>query len=381
MINHSLSILLTLVIVGSLLIFLSHTKKGQRFFDIIPLVFCLFASGMILANSGIVDRTNPIYQQTIDIMLPVALFLMLVTVDMRSILHLGSTALIVFLAGTVGVMVGMVVAFSVVKGVVGPQFASGFGALTGSWTGGSANMIAVKEALEVPQQVFTLMVVIDSTIPYVWMAFLIFLCPHQHKIDTHHRAKQFHANNVQEITGRLHWPILLPMVILGILVSLGIGQVSQMLPVVKGVIGTFTWTIILVTTVALVLGTTPLGNWAKKGIGPVGLWILFLVLLCIGTKGDLSQIKTAPWLLLAGLIAVCCHAIILYGVGRLVKAPLFLMVTASQANLGGVASASMLAEIYRPGLASVGLLMAILGNIIGTYAGIVVGQICRWLTI
>ena len=379
MIIHWFLILILLIVIESVLVFLSHTKRGERFFDIIPLVFCLFATGMLLANGGIIDRSNSIIQQVIDIMLPVALFLMMVTVDVRSILHLGSTALIVFFAGTFGVMIGMVAGFLVVKGIVGPQFAGGFGALTGSWTGGSANMIAVKEAINVPQDIFTLMVVIDSTVPYIWMALLIFLCPHQHKIDKHHKAKQFHVHDVEEITGRMHWPTVLPMMLLAVLVSLGVGKLSAFFPVIKGVISTYTWVIILVTTVALILGVTPLGHWAKKGVGPWGLWILFLVLLCIGTRGDLSRISTAPWLFLAGFIAVAFHAAILYGVGRLVKAPLFLMVTASQANLGGVASASMLAEIYRPGLASVGLLMAILGNVIGTYAGILVAQICRLL--
>lgn len=379
MIHQWWAIVLVFVVVEFTLLRLSHTKSGQKFFDVIPVIFCLFASGMLLANTGVIDQTSFIYQRVIDIVLPVALFLMLVTVDVRSILHLGSSAVILFIAGMVGVMLGMITAFMALKGVLGAEYATGFGALTGSWTGGSANMIAVKEALDVPQQVFTLMVIIDSTIPYVWMAFLVFICPYQKHIDTHHKAHQFHVKDVEENAGRLQWHIAVPMAIVAILMSLGVSQISQLLPVVKGVISSFTWVIILITAVALGMGVTPLGKWAKKGVGPLGLWCLFLVLLCIGSKGDLSQISKAPWLLLAGLIVVSIHVALIYSVGRFLKAPLFLMVTASQANLGGVASASMLAEIYRPGLASVGLLMAILGNVFGTYAGILVGQICRFL--
>ncbi len=332
---------------------------------------------MVLSNTGIIEHNNPVYQQTIDLCLPAALFLMLVTVDVRAILHLGPKALIVFLAGMLGVMVGMIVGFWVVKPMIGPEFATGFGVLTGSWTGGSANMIAAKEALNVPDKVFTLMLILDSTVPYLWMGFLIFLCSKQHHIDRHHGAEQFKQMDVERLQTSIQWPIAIVMLIFALGLSLLLSVVDNYLPVVKGIVSSFTWTIILVTTIALCLGVTSFGRWAHKGVGPWGQWMLFFVLVCIGTKGDLSQFRTAPWLFLGGFIALFIHAGITYSVGRLIKAPLFLMAVASQANLGGVASASMLAEIYRPGLASVGLLMAILGNIIGTYVAILTGHICR----
>ncbi len=380
MINNPLLIILLLLSIEIILLRLSHAKRLHKIFNVVPVIFLLFASGMLLSNAGIIDRGSFVYQKSIDWLLPTALFLMMITVDVRSILHLGKAALIVFFAGAVGVMVGMVVAFLAVKGIIGSQYAAGFGALTGSWTGGSANMIAVKEALGVPNNVYTLMVIIDSIIPYVWMGFLIFLCKKQAAIDKYHGAREFQIKDVQVLTTSFNWQVLLPLLAGGIVLSGFLNWISAHLPVIKGIISPFTWVIILVTTIALGIGVTPLGIWARKGLGMWGQWILFFVLICIGTKGDLSQIQTVPWLFLAGIIAVLCHVLILYGVGRLIKAPLFLIAISSQANLGGVASASMLAEIYRPGLAGVGLLMAILGNIIGTYAGIFVGEICRLLS-
>ena len=380
MIKDPRLIIVVLVSIEIALLYLSHLKCLHKFFDIIPIIFWLFAAGMILANAGILDRTNPIYQQSIDVLLPAALFLILITVDVRSILHLGPAALIMFFAGMVGVMVGMVTAFAIMQPLIGAKFAEGFGALTGSWTGGSANMIAVKEALNVPNDVFTLLVIIDSTIPYVWMAFLIFLCPRQQRIDAFHKAKQFAVKGIERISTAAKPLTFVPLMMLALIVSVALAKVSAMLPVVKGIVSPFTWTIILVTVVALCIGVTRLGHWAHQGLGAWGQWMLFFVLLCIGTKGDLSRAASVPWLLLAGLIVLSIHALFTYVVGRLIKAPLFLMVCASQANLGGVASASMVAEIYHPGLAGVGLLMAILGNIVGTYAGILTGQICRLFT-
>ncbi len=380
MINNPIYILIIILIVQIFWLKISRVKYFEKFFDIIPVICWLFVSGMVLANTGVIERGSAVYQQAIDLLLPAALFLMLVTVDVRTILHLGPTALTVFFGGMFGVMVGMVVGFAAVKGIIGSKFADGFGALTGSWTGGSANMIAVKEALSVPDDVFTLMLLLDSTIPYVWMGFLIYLQPKQHQINHWLGAHKFKAHeDVKKLSTEVRWPVLLPMLAVALGLSLALNYVTDFLPVIKGVLTPFVWTIIIVTVLSLSLGVTQIGRWAQSGIGPWGQWVLFFVLICIGTKGDLSRLSSAPWLFLAGLIAVTCHAVILLGVARLVKAPLFLIATASQANLGGVASASMLAEIYRPGMAGVGLLLAILGNIVGTYGGILVGQICRLL--
>jgi uncharacterized membrane protein len=82
-------------------------------------------------------------------------------------------------------------------------------------------------------------------------------------------------------------------------------------------------------------------------------------------------------LIAAGLTIVAVHAVVILIGARLLRAPLFLVAAASQANIGGVASAPVVAEVYHPGLASVGLLLAILGNIVGTWLGIVCAQLCR----
>lgn len=379
MIKDPLIILTIIFVIEVFLLLLPRLSWAKRLLDIVPIIVFFFLSGMLLTNLGLLSQKEAIYQQSIDFLLPMALFFMLIGVDIRRIWHLGPMALIMFFGGMIGVMLGMIAGFLVVKGILGSSFALGFGALTGSWTGGSANMIAVKEALQVPDAVFTLMLILDSTIPYVWMGVLIYLSNHQKAIDAFHQAHSYHRHENEEINTICHWPTVVMVTVVGIVFSLGLNNVVNYLPKVEGLMTAFTWKIVIVTILSLSIGVTDLGKRIGKALGSWGQWVLFFVLICIGTKGDLSQWATAPWLFLAGFIALVVHGLCIYLIGRWVKAPLFLMAVASQANLGGVASASMLAELYKPGLASVGLLMAILGNITGTYAGIVVGHICRLL--
>ena len=152
---------------------------------------------------------------------------------------------------------------------------------------------------------------------------------------------------------------------------------SSYLPTVKDVISPYSWTIILVSTLTIFLSMTPVSRIPHTGADKFGKWILYFVLTSIGARASLHNAGQVGILIAAGSVVVLIHAAVLIVTARLIRAPLFLVVTSSQANIGGVASAPVVAEVYQPGLASIGLLLAILGNIIGTYIGIFTGQICR----
>jgi uncharacterized membrane protein len=141
----------------------------------------------------------------------------------------------------------------------------------------------------------------------------------------------------------------------------------------------YTWTIIVVSIAGVALSFTPAKKLEAYGASKIGYYILYFVLTSIGAKASISNIGSTAILIAAGFLIVAIHASVLIMTGRIIKAPMFLAVVASQANIGGVASAPVVAAIYEPGLASVGLLLAILGNIIGTYFGIITGQLCHWV--
>ena len=154
---------------------------------------------------------------------------------------------------------------------------------------------------------------------------------------------------------------------------------GHQLPAIRDVISGYTWTIVIVSLLGLLLSCTPARKLEQHGASKAGSWLLYFVLTAIGAKASVASIGSALVLIGAGLLIMLVHALFLLVAARLLKAPLFLVAAASQANVGGVASAPVVAEVYQPGLASVGLLLAILGNIFGTYFGIFCAQLCRML--
>jgi uncharacterized membrane protein len=151
------------------------------------------------------------------------------------------------------------------------------------------------------------------------------------------------------------------------------------LPQIPDVVSSYTWTIMLVSLLGIALSFSPVRNLERSGATRTGYDLLYFVLTAIGAKASVASIGSALVLIGAGLLIVAVHAAVLLIGARLLRAPMFLVAAASQANIGGVASAPVVAEVYHPGLASVGLLLAILGNIVGTWLGIVCGQLCRLL--
>lgn len=312
---------------------------------------------------------------------------MLMCVDIKAILHLGKTALGMFLIGSLGIMTGTVLVFAALKNIVGSEFWSGFGALSASWMGGSANMIAVKEALATPNEVFLPMVVVDTVVPYVWMAFLVLMVGGQKIFDPWNQARTDLLTEFNRKTENFalqsfkEWNFKQVSLILMIAAagSLIAGFMAKSLPEVPGILSTYAWVIIIVSLLGIGLSFTRLRNLERHGASRIGTWVLYFVLTSIGAKANLANLETSLILILAGFCIVLVHAAFMLAGARILRAPLYLVAIASQANIGGIASAPMVAAVYQPSLAPVGLLLAVLGNIIGTYLGIITGQLCQWI--
>lgn len=386
MITNPLITILILLSVEIIILCLSKDERFKKYFNFLPAVFWIYFIPMILSTLGLLDSKNAIYQKVTNTLLPASLFLLLMSVDIKAILRLGGMAIGMFFIGSLGIVAGMSVVFYFFKGIVGEEFYSGFAALSGSWTGGSANMIAVKEALGTPDKVFLPMVVVDTIVPYVWMGILVAFVSFQGVFDRWNNSdrKVLDELNQKKFKREGARPqFSLGFFLLIILLGGAVGFVSQFLarlfPVIKDVISTYAWTIIIVSLLGLLGSLTPLRKLEKYQSTGIGYFLLYFVLTTIGAKASLSAVSSSLILILGGFLVVGIHAIFLLVAARLLKAPFFLVATASQANIGGVASAPIVAEVYQTGLASVGLLLAIFGNVIGTYVGILVGQICSLL--
>ncbi|HQP92086.1 MAG TPA: DUF819 family protein, partial [Candidatus Omnitrophota bacterium] len=246
-------------------------------------------------------------------------------------------------------------------------------------------MIAVKEAIGTPENVFLPMVIVDTIVPYVWMGVLIALAGFQPVFDKWNRADRKiidelaakHIGAHLSKKEKLRFDKLLLIffiVIFGMAIS---RYLSGFLPEIKDVISRYAWTIIIASFIGILLSFTNVKKLENHGASKIGYFLLYFVLASIGAKAEVISVGPVITLIIAGFLVVLFHAVILLLTARLIKAPLFLVAVASQANIGGVASAPIIASVYQPGLASIGLLLAVLGNIIGTYLGILTSQLCR----
>lgn len=389
MIHNTFALIVYLLFVEMAVLYISGHVKFKKYFKFIPAVFWIYFLPMLSASLGLIDPKNQIYQTISLYMLPPALLLLLLSSDIKSIIKLEKKALIMMFAGSLGIMIAVPLVFYLFKPWVGSVMWSGFGALSASWIGGSANMIAVKEALGTPDAVFTPMVIVDTIVPYCWMGILVAAVTLQAGYDKWNRSNRTVINElssrVNNNTSSAHvkkaqkfnlGKTALILLIAGF-VGVAVVLLAAKLPSIKSVISSYTWAIIIVSILGIAASLTPLKKLENYGSEKIGYFLLYFVLTSIGARSNISHINATFVLIAAGFLIVIIHAIILIGASRLLKAPMFLVAVASQANIGGVASAPIVAAIYEPGLASVGLLLAILGNIIGTYLGIVTGQVCR----
>ncbi len=393
---------------------LSETRALAKVFNILPSVFWFYFIPMLLATFGFFPEKSPTFTVIRDYFLPTSLFLLFISVSLPELLKLGRRTLMIMLAATGAVILGSVAGVLAIL----PLFKSGtlpaehleslwkgVAALSGSWTGGSANMAAVWESLtgetktDVERQIYSAMIAVDVCVAYPWMALLVALAGHQVKINRWLKAD---TRRIEEVNQRIaavsegqSRPIatakFLYMIALALVTALAckfFGAELQKIitagiesPLWRSIFGAYSIMIVLVTLVGLGCSFTPVSRLESYGASKVGYALLFLVLARIGAEGNLNVIRTFPAYLIMGIVWMLVHGAVLLVVVKFSRTPLFFAVTASQANVGGAVSAPVVAAAHQPSLAVVGLLMAIVGNVVGTFAGLfAVAPLVHWLT-
>jgi len=390
--NDSISIAAVLLGIEAGVFLAAEHGRLRAVFRVLPAVFWVYllpglaATAGLIARSGPDRRTLPLFDFATGFVLPGALVVLLLSADMRAIVRLGRPALVMVLAGSAGVVLGGPAAVLLLGRWLPDGIWRGFGALSGSWIGGSANMIAVKEAVGTPEHVYSLMVIVDTVVAYAWMGLVIAAAALRPRYDRWSRCDGAVLADLARRAGPHAQDAPRPASLAGIAAVLAVaalgsaaaGRLAALLPEVPTVVSAAAWRIILASTLGVALSLTPGRRLERLGASKVGYVLLYFVLATIGARADFSRIAEVPLLLAAGGVWVAVHAAVLVAVGRLIRAPMFLTATASQANIGGPVSAPVVAEAYQHGLASVGLLLAVVGGVLGTYLGILCAQLCRW---
>jgi uncharacterized membrane protein len=309
----------------------------------------------------------------------------MITVDLPSILKLGRKAIIMMVAGTAGIVIGGPIAYLIFGPFLPADAWQGFATLSGSWIGGTANMLAIKESVGAPDAILGPIIVVDTVVGYGWMGILIFLSAFQKKFDSWVAADN---SAIEQANARLmeldqtRRPVqindlvyILGLTLVATVVAIAIGD---RLPAVGNptIVSPATWAILLVVTAGLALSFSPIRvNLESAGASRVGFLALYLLLTSIGARADLLAVLEAPLYLAAGMVWISVHIALLMIVAKAIKAPLFFVATGSMANIGGAASAPVVASVYHPAMAPVGLLMGVSGYILGIYAALG----CAWI--
>ncbi|KIO37581.1 MULTISPECIES: DUF819 family protein [unclassified Shewanella] len=405
--NDATGLGLLAVILG----FVFYTNSSQhpfwvKFYRFIPaLLLCYFLPSLLNSFHILDGDTSNLYFVASRYLLPACLVLLILSVDLKAILSLGPKAIVMFLTGTVGIVIGGPIALLIVStlnpeilGVSGPDAVwRGMTTLAGSWIGGGANQAAMKEIYEAGGNIFSIMVTVDVIVANIWMAVLLFMASKAKEIDAKTGAdtraietlklkvEKYHAENARIASLRD----------LMMIVAVGFG-ITGLAHVIADFLGPFFeanypwtrdysltskffWLIVTVTTIGLAMSFTPVRHLEAAGASKVASAFLYILVATIGLHMDVLKLFDPAnlWYFAIGIIWMVVHAGFMLLVAKLIRAPLFYMAVGSQANVGGAASAPVVAAAFHPALAPVGVLLAVLGYAVGTYMAWVCGQILQ----
>lgn len=370
MISSALLYLFTLAAVVTMF-HLLESKTKLKIFKYVPAVVMIYAFSMFTASMGMFefnDEINAIYKLTKTNLLPAMLFLMLLQVDLRHFFKLGKSLLISYVLAVSSIAFGFIAVAFLFN--FNPETSSAFGALAGSWMGGTANMIAVGTALEVSESAFAYALVVDSVNYTLWVMLLLFLVPFASVFNKFTKSDENLAylgdiGCACNMGAPRYW-LLIAFALLVSFVAQIIAENFQFL--------NKTTTVVLLASLFGVLGSfTKLKE--INGSSEVATTMLYIIIALIGSKAVIESFSGLGVYVLAGFVILLIHAIIMVVGAKIFKLDLFSIAVASLSNIGGVASAPILAATYNKSLVSVGVLMAIMGYIIGTFGGLLVGNI------
>ena len=379
----------------------THPHRFWRgFYKYVPALLLCYFIPALFNTAGVIDgEHSKLYYVASRYLLPATLILLTLMMDIPAIIKLGPKALIMFFTGTIGVLIGgplSVLIWSFISPeTVGGDMWRAFSTIAGSWIGGGANQAAMKEVFQVDNNIFGSMVAVDVICANIWMAFLLYLAGRSEELDKRRgadtealvalrrRVEQFEKQNARVMK--------LPDLIFIVALGFGFTGLSHALagPLVAffkqqgkwaeqiSLTSEFFWIVVLATTFGLLLSLTRARQLEGAGASRVGSLLVYVLVASIGMQMNLGAIVKEPLLFGVGLTWILIHGTLMLTVMHLIKAPIFYMAVGSQANIGGAASAPVVASAFHPALAPVGVLLAVFGYAIGTYAAWLCGLMMR----
>ncbi|MFN3932181.1 MAG: DUF819 domain-containing protein [Brevundimonas sp.] len=383
---------------------LSHSWV-KRFFTVIPALLLCYFLPSLLTTFGVVDpEESQLYFIASRFLLPAALVLLTVSADLPAVFGLGPKALIMFVTGTVGVMIGGPVALLLTSWIApdlmgaGPEAIwRGMSTVAGSWIGGSANQAALYEIFEAGPDTFSIWIAVDVVVANIWMAVVLWIAANQTKMDRLFRADTTAVDRVRDKAEAYELenariPSLKDLIFIVAVAFGAVGlahAIADPLAVWFGASfdwaqrlsfdSSFFWLVLLATVIGVLLSFTGARKLQGPGAAKVGSVFVYVLVATVGLNMNIGAILDSPVYFLIGGVWMLVHVALMFGMAFLIRSPSFFLGVGSMANIGGAASAPVAAAAFHPSLAPVGVLLAVVGYIIGTaaawFTGLVMMQI------
>jgi uncharacterized membrane protein len=382
MITKGFTYVAFLIFFASMLV-LAEKKSKLKLFNYLPAIVLIYFSAMLLSTVGFWQNTKEItsaYKALKDNLLPAMIFLMLLRCDLRKILKLGPKMLIGFFSATISIMIGFILTYVLFKGFFEADTWKAFAALCGSWIGGTGNMVAVQGALNIPDAKLGYTLLMDSINYSIWVMFLLWAVSFSPKFNKWTKSNTKLIDELGAQLSKEEGNVRKEIEFLDIIVLLGL---SLLVSAVSMYLAPFlpqstffqgqTWSILIVTALGIIFAMTPVAK--IPGSTALSNVMLYTIVALIASRANFTELTKAPVYIIAGFVILGIHALLSVLAAKIFKLDLFTCGVASLANIGGIASAPILAAAYSEALVPIGVLMALMGYIVGTGGGLLIGKI------
>lgn len=374
-----------------------------RFYTFVPIILLCYLIPSLMNSFGLISSDgSQLWTVAKNYFLPASLILLTLSIDLKAIMGLGPKALIMFLTATIGIIIGGPLAMLIMQ-AISPETVGGEGAdavwrglatVAGSWIGGGANQTAMLEIYGYNPEHYAAMVAVDIIVANIWMAFLLYGAGNPAPIDRWLKADTSAIDRLRDkmadYSAQVERPTSTPDLMVLLAITFGGVGLSHFVASQTGaafshnqalsgsiLANDFFWIVVTATTVGLSLSFTSARKLEGAGASKLGTLFIFLLVTIIGSRMDVFQIADKPLLFLVGVIWMLIHTILLFAVAKVIRAPFFFIAIGSKANVGGAASAPVLAAAFHPALAPVAVLLAVLGYALGTYGAILCTELMR----
>jgi len=386
MIENGIVFLTVLILIIGIVSSIENRFKW-KIFDVLPSIVIIYALVMILSSLGLWSKNENIesvYSSFKSTLLPSMIFLMLLEADIRTVAKLGRKMIFTFILATVSIMMGFIISYGIFHNYLdGNEAWKSFGALCGSWTGGTGNMIAIQGALNISNNNMGYVLIADSINYTLWVMLLLALVPFAAKFNSWTKADTSTIDavsaklNIQKNRSDISLSSLMLLLGSALMVNTASEYLATLLPTTD-FITHYTWVVMIATLAGIFFAMTPLAKIGGSSL--LAQMMLYLIVALIASRADFSELAQAPLYIIAGFAVLVIHLVIMMLFAKLFKLDLFTLGVASLANIGGVASAPILASAYSKALVPIGVLMALMGYIMGTGAGLMVAKILQMLS-